>query len=131
MLVLSDNLILCGIVMDCICTHCGFSISCGLSWNSWLPGNHEFPCPTNYKFYIGMYADFGKTMKSNINEKDNFPQSMKIGSHKYQWIHSTQILTLRSLVKINVFISIIAFSAFYPVCFIHGAILKLESYIYL
>ena len=39
---------------------------------SWVQVNHELKGSTSVKFYIGLYADFGKTTKSDIPENASF-----------------------------------------------------------
>ena len=52
------------------------------SWISRVQLNHEIKCSTNDKFSYGLYADNGKTTKSNIYEHVSFPQSTKISTHE-------------------------------------------------
>lgn len=35
-------------------------------WNSLVQVNHEFKYSTNWKFAIGLYAEFGKSTKLNV-----------------------------------------------------------------
>lgn len=59
-------------------------------WFSWEQWNHEFKCSTKYRFSKVTYADFAKTMNSNINEYASFPESTKIITHEKKWIHSNR-----------------------------------------
>lgn len=44
-------------------------------------GTGKINCSMNDRFYIGLYADFSKIIKLNIQIYLSFPEFMKIGPH--------------------------------------------------
>lgn len=68
--------------------YCGSIIIRGIPYLVDFVGTGKINCSMNDRFYIGLYSDFSKIIKLNIQIYLSFPEFMKIGPHDNKWTHS-------------------------------------------